>query len=57
MPDTYKAVCQWCGKQGNRAKGSSQGGIPNSRPLVPGKCNAQPSGNPNAPHSPKWEKA
>lgn len=57
MADTYKAVCQYCGKIGNRAFGSPTGGTPNITPSVVGKCPCHPSGNPNMPHAPKWEKA
>lgn len=57
MPETYKAVCQWCGKQGGRAFGSPTGGTPNVQPFIAGTCPCHPSGEKNQPHSPKWEKA
>jgi hypothetical protein len=55
MPTLYKSVCQWCGKQGKIAYGE-QGSTPNQTPSVPGKCSCHPSGKPDMPHSPKWEK-
>lgn len=57
MTDMYKAVCQWCGKQGDRRAGSISGGTPNCDPKVPGYCPSHPSGKQNMPHAPKWEKA
>lgn len=47
----YKARCQYCGKLGSTASGTSTGGTPNSTPHVPGKCPSSPTGN----HAPKWE--
>ncbi len=51
----YRSICQWCGKQGKTAY-SEHGGIPNQTPFVQGICQCHPSGMPNMPHSPRWEK-
>lgn len=51
----YRSICQWCGKQGKAAY-SEHGRIPNQTPSVPGKCQCHPSGMPDMPHSPHWEK-
>lgn len=57
MADLYKSVCQWCGQPGERRYGTSTGGTPSCAPSVPGNCKSHPSGKPNMPHAPKWEKA
>lgn len=51
----YRSICQWCGKQGKTAY-SEHGRIPNQTPFVQGICQCHPSGMPNMPHSPRWEK-
>lgn len=58
MANNYKPVCQWCGKVGNSySYGTPTGGTPNMTPIVPGNCKCHPSGKPNMPHAPRWEKA
>ena len=58
MSEKYKPVCQYCGKQGNNTSyGTPTGGTPAANPQVYGTCPCHPSGNPNMPHSPRWEKA
>lgn len=52
----WKSVCQWCGKIGWR-QSTITGNTPNAQAQVTGKCPSHPSGNPNMPHSPRWEKA
>ncbi len=57
MAFTYwKSVCQHCGAIGSRAS-TANGNTPNIQASVPGACKCHPSGKPNMPHSPKWEKA
>ena len=56
MAERYIARCQYCGKVGTTRPGMSNGSQPNVAPTIPGKCPCHPSGNPNAPHSPKWER-
>lgn len=53
----YVSRCQWCGKTGSMAPGSSTGGAPITTPWVSGNCPSHPTGKPNMPHAPKWEKA
>lgn len=58
MADLYKSVCQWCGRTGSIAYGTPTGGTPTQTPTVGNPpCKCHPSGNPNMPHAPKWEKA
>lgn len=57
MADLYRARCQWCGKIGHISYGTPTGGTPDYTPVVPGTCPSHPSGKPNMPHAPKWEKA
>ncbi len=54
MSIRFVAVCQWCGKRGGTSY-SSTGRMPAGRPYIAGKCPGHPSGNPNAPHNPRWE--
>ena len=49
----YIARCQWCGKTGTSAQGTSTGGAPTHQPNVQGKCPSSPSGN--GTHAPRWE--
>ena len=56
MGDGYVPRCQYCGKTGVARFGSSNGGAPVATPVVPGKCQCHPSGKPNMPHSPRWER-
>lgn len=51
----WEAVCQWCGRTGNSTK-SSLPSPPTSNPIITGKCNSHPSGNPDANHGPRWER-
>lgn len=53
MSIRFVAVCQWCGKRG--ATVSTMGSLPSGRPSIPGYCDGHPSGNPKAPHNPRWE--
>lgn len=57
MADLYRARCQWCGRVGGTAYGTPTGGAPNQTPYIPDTCKSHPSGKPNMPHAPKWEKA
>ena len=57
MVQRYIPRCQYCGKSGAVRIGSSSGAAPTATPIVAGKCPCHPSGKPNMPHSPKWEKA
>lgn len=52
----FVPVCKNCGKRGNIISGTFQGTMPTSTPQISGKCPAHPSGKPNMPHSPSWEK-
>ena len=49
----YIARCQWCGKTGGSAGGTSTGGAPTSQPHVSGNCPSNPSGNTS--HAPRWD--
>lgn len=51
----YQAVCQWCGATGASTIRNVDT-PPSTAPSVPGKCKSHPSGKPNMPHGPKWEK-
>ena len=51
----YRAICQWCGKQGETAY-SVQGRTPNHAPSVQGVCHCHPSGKSGMPHAPRWER-
>ena len=51
----YQAVCQWCGAAGASIPRNVDT-PPSMAPSVPGKCKSHPSGKPNMPHGPKWEK-
>lgn len=55
MREFCKSICQWCGKTGRIAY-TENGHMPNQMPTVHGICNCHPTGKPNMPHSPKWEK-
>ncbi len=56
MTQYYKSVCQWCGRVGSHMPASPSGGTPNCAPSVSGSCPSHPTGKPNMPHAPKWEK-
>ena len=54
MPtNRWIAVCQWCGKRGGTAYSNTS---PSYTPVVSGKCEGHPSGKPNMPHNPRWER-
>jgi len=56
MTQYYKAVCQWCGRIGSHMPASPSGRTPNCASSVSGTCPSHPTGKPNMPHAPKWEK-
>lgn len=47
-------VCQWCGKTGGMTN-SRMNNPPTSAPIVGGRCDCHPSGNPGMNHGAKWE--
>ena len=55
IPVKYIAVCQWCGKRGE-IRLPPNGATPLSAPRIPGRCDGHPSGKPNMPHNPHWER-
>lgn len=55
MTTSWVAICQYCGKQGS-LRTTSNGKMPTSMPSISGKCLSHPSGKPNMPHNPKWQK-
>jgi len=55
MAFRYQAVCQWCGRTGSIVM-QPKDAPPTTAATVSGTCKAHPSGKPNMPHGPRWEK-
>ena len=49
-------VCQWCGKRGVTEGKASDNRPPSHTPIISGRCQGHPSGKPNMPHNPRWER-
>ncbi len=52
----FQSVCFWCKARGTFGENPGTNKEPSFPPVINGYCKCHPSGKPNMPHTPRWEK-